>query len=196
MNKAMGFSSSQVAQASVATQIGAGLTSVVGSVYSAGTQKRSLQSQAAIAEINANIADMGAESALLQGNSEIAKLTMQVGQLKSRQRVSMAANGIDLGVGNAAEIAASTDLMKEVDVDTIRSNAARNAWGYRTQASNLRTEAASNRAAASGISTVGAAASSLLSTASLVGSSWYGLQQEGAFGSTTDTAGVSTNNWW
>lgn len=192
----MGFSSSQVAQASVATQIGAGLTSVVGSVYSAGTQKRSLQSQAAIAEINANIADMGAESALLQGNSEIGKLTMQVGQLKSRQRVSMAANGIDLGVGNAAEIAASTDLMKEVDVDTIRSNAARTAWGYRTQASNLRTEAASNRGAARGISTVGAAASSLLSTAALVGSSWYGLQQEGAFGSTTDTAGVSTNNWW
>jgi hypothetical protein len=193
----MGFSASQVAQATVATQIGAGLTSTFGSYYGASAQKRGLESQARVAEINANIADLGAESSLLQGNSEIAKLTMQTGQLKARQRVSMAANGIDLGVGNAAEIAASTDLMKEIDIDTIKSNAARTAWGYRSQAMNLRTDAMVKRSTAKSIDPLGSAASSLLSSASLVASSWYGLQQEGAFGATTDiSTGQQVNRWW
>ena len=110
----MGFSSSQVAQASVASSIGGALTSTVGGFYSASTQKRTLQSEARIAEINANIAEMGAESALLQGQSEIGKLTMQAGQLKGRQRTALAANGVDLGTGNAAEIQASTELMKDI----------------------------------------------------------------------------------
>lgn len=178
------------------TQVGAGLTSAVGSFYGTRTQQRSLRSQANIDDINANIADLGAESALLQGNSEVARLTSQVGQLKGRQRVAMAANGIDLAEGNAAEVAASTELMKDVDVDAIRANAARSAWGYRTQASNLRTEAQSKRNTARGISAGGAVASSLLSSASSVASSWYGLQKEGAFGSTTATNGTKTNNWW
>lgn len=192
----MGFSSSQVAQASVASSIGGALTSTVGGFYSASTQKRSLQSEARIAEINANIAEMGAESALLQGQSEIGKLTMQAGQLKGRQRTALAANGVDLGTGNAAEIQASTELMKEIDKETIQTNAARSAWGYRTQAMNFRNQAAFNRATANGINPGAGALTSLISGATSVASNWYSFQKEGAFGATTASDGTVTNNWW
>lgn len=192
----MGFSSSQVAQASVASQIGGTLASTIGGFYSASTQKRSLQSEARIAEINANIAELGAESALLQGQSEIGRLTLQAGQLKGRQRAVMAASGIDLGTGNAAEIQASTELMKEIDKETIQTNAARAAWGYRTQSMNFRNQAAFSRATARGINPGAGAITSLISGATSVASSWYGFQKEGAFGATAQPDGTMKNNWW
>lgn len=86
------------------------------------------------AKVNAQIAEMGAQSVLAQGQQQVASLTLRAGQMKSTQRAAMAANGIDLGVGNAAEVQASTDIMKEIDKNQIEENALRTAWGYRTQA--------------------------------------------------------------
>lgn len=192
----MGFSTSQMAQASTAMNVGGSVNSAVGAYYGAAMQKQNLKFSAAMADINARIADMGAESALLQGKSEVAKLTQQAGQLKSRQRAAMAANGIDLGVGNAAEVQVSTDMMKEIDANTLKSNAMRNAWGYRNQALNYRTQASMDRVTASGISPYMTAATSLLGDSGQVASQWYGLQKEGAFGTTTDTNGNTVNSWW
>lgn len=172
------------------------VNSVISSYYGASMQRENLKQSAVMADINARIAELGAQSALLQGKSEVAKLTQQAGQLKGRQRAALAANGVDLGVGNAAEIQASTDLMKEVDAQTIKSNALRTAWGYRTQGMNYQNKALTDRATASGISPVGSGISSLLGGAGQVASQWYGLQREGAFGTTTDTNGNTVNSWW
>lgn len=49
-------------------------------------------------------------------------------------------------MGSAAEIQASTDIMKEIDMATVESNAVRNAFGYRTQAMNFENEALAKRA--------------------------------------------------
>lgn len=92
------------------------------------------------AEVNARIAELGAQSALEQGNQQVGTLTLKAGQLKSTQRAAMAANGIDLGEGNAVDVQASTDLMKEVDMNQITANAVRSAWGYRTQAAQVQAE--------------------------------------------------------
>lgn len=192
----MGFSTSQMAQASTAMNVGGAANSAVGAYYGASMQKQNLKFSAAMAEINARVAELGAQSALLQGQSEVAKLTMQAGQLKSRQKVAMAANGIDLGVGNAAEVQASTDLMKEIDANTLKANAMRNAWGYRNQALNYKNKALMDNATASGINPLMSGATSLLGDAGQVASQWYGLQKEGAFGTTTDTNGNQVNSWW
>ena len=176
----MGFSSNQLATASLIGQIGGGVTSAVGSYYSAATNKINLQGQAGIADTNARIAELGAQSALNQGQQQVGALTLKAGQLKSSQRVAMAANGIDLGVGNAAEIQASTDIMKEIDSNTLTSNAVRSAWGYRTQAVNYQNEAIMKRGAADGISPGGSAFSSLLGSAGSVAGSWYSLNKSGA----------------
>lgn len=173
----MGFTSSQLATASLIGQIGGGVTSAVGSYFSAATQKINLNTQAAIADSNARIAEVGAQSALLQGQQQVGALTLKAGQLKSSQRASMAANGIDLGVGNAAEIQASTDIMKEIDANTLTANAVRSAWGYRTQAVNFQNEALMKRAGADSISPGMAAAGSLLGSAGTVASSWYSLNK-------------------
>lgn len=175
----MGFTSSQLATASLIGQIGGGVTSAIGSYFSAATQKAMLKGQAAVADANARIAELSAQSALYQGQQQVGALTLKAGQLKSSQRAAMAANGIDLGVGNAAELQASTDIMKEIDKNTIEANAVRSAWGYRTQAMDLQNEAMTKRATAKMVSPFGSAASSLLGSAGSVASSWYALNKAG-----------------
>jgi len=106
---------------------------LLGASYAEAMARIQAQTVRQTAEANAKIAEMGAESALHQGQQQSAALTLKAGQMKSSQRAAMAANGIDLGVGNAAEIQASTDIMKEIDKNQIEANAIRTAWGYRTQ---------------------------------------------------------------
>jgi len=179
----MGFSTTQLATASLIGQIGGGVTSAVGSYFSAATQKATLRGHAAVADTNARIAELGAQQELFRGQQEVGRLTMTAGQLKGRQRAAMAANGIDLGEGNAAEIQASTDLMKEIDANTLTANAVRSAWGYRTQAVNFQNEALTKRATAGAISPAMSAGSSLLGSAASVAGSWYSMKKAGAFNS-------------
>ena len=178
----MGIPSAQLAQASMVGQIGGAATSAIGSYFGAATQKAVLNGQASVADSNARISELGAQSALMQGQQQVGALTLRAGQLKSSQRTAMAANGVDLGAGNAAELQASTDIMKEIDANTLTANAVRSAWGYRTQAMNFKNEALTRRASAGAISPGMAAASSLLGSAGSVASSWYGMNRAGMFG--------------
>lgn len=177
---------------SIALQ-GAGVaSSTIGSYFSAKTQKSNLYAQAAIADTNSRIAELGAQSALFQGEQEVGKLTMSAGRLKSSQRAAMAANGIDLGEGNAAEVQATTEIMKETDANTLTANAVRNAWGYRTQSTNYQNEALTKRASAGSISPGSAAFGTLLGGAGSVASSWYTMNKAGGF---TPGDSRSDANW-
>lgn len=191
------------ATASVALT-GAGIaTNTVGAYWSAKNSKIALEGQAAIAQSNARIAELSAQSALNQGQREVGRLTLKAGQLKSSQRAALAANGVDLGAGNAAELQASTDIMKEIDRNTVEANAVMSAWGYRTQAMNFENEALVKRATARAISPGAAAASSLLSNSGQVAASWYSMNKAGAFDElkasmSSDPIGDlgRTRGWW
>lgn len=176
----MGFSSSQIAQAAMVGQVGGGAMGAVGSYFSARQQKTALNAQAAIADQNARIAELGAQSELARGQREEQSSRLKTGQLKSSQRASMAANGVDLGSDTATNILTSTDTMGDIDANTIASNAVRSAWGYRTQATNAQNEALMKRATAGGINPLASAATSLIGSAAQVAGSWYSLNKAGA----------------
>lgn len=162
-------------------QVGGLAQSVFGNYFSAKAQQSQLRAQAMVADTNARLAELGAQSALAQGNQQAAAASAKYGQVKSAQRAAMAANGIDLGVGSAAEVQASTDLAKEQDMNTIAANATRSAWGYREQATDYTNQAAMARAGAASINPSQAAFSTLLSGAGKVASHWYQLKKAGAF---------------
>lgn len=184
----MGFSPATMATASMIGQIGGAVSSAAGSYYGAAVQKINLESQARMAEVNARIAEMGAQSALNQGHKQAASLTLRAGQMKSTQRAAMAANGIDLGEGSAAEVQASTDTMKDIDQNQILANAVQSAWGYRMQGVNHQNEALMARADAKGIKPGMDLATSLLGSATSIASSWYAMRQVGALGQGSDIA--------
>jgi len=169
-----------LAQTSLYTGIAGAFSSMIGGYFGAQTQKISLDLQSDISAINARIAELSAQSALDAGKVEAAQTTLKYGAVKSSQRAALAANGVDLGVGNAVEIQASTDLMKEIDRNTIKSNAIRAAIGYRTQSASYQADSMMKSASASGISPLSAGFGNLLEGATRVSSNWYQLKKSGA----------------
>lgn len=184
---------SYVALGSSVASAGSG---ILGSYYGARSQKSALGFQAQTADTNARIAELGAQSALSAGHQQIAAQTMRAGQVKGAQRAAMAANGVDLGVGSAREVQASTEILKEIDKNTLEANAIRSAWGYRTEALNARSRALVSRASASGIHPGGAAMTSLIGSAGSVAQSWYGFKKSAVDTRPTLDEFGAKNNWW
>lgn len=182
-----------IAAASLGLKSGSAASSTVGSYYSSATKRIALDAQADIADINARIAELGAQSELQRGQQQVAALTLQSGQVKSRQKVALAANGVDIGEGSAAEIQASTDIMKDIDSNTLTANAIRSAWGYRTQAVSMQNEATSLRATSSAISPLLDAGTTLLGGAGSVASSWYSMSKNGQLESDIDKANKTSD---
>lgn len=166
--------------ASIGMQAAGALTSAVGSYYGAKTQKSNLNTQAAMADLNARMAETSAETELMRGQRMEQGAMLRTAQIKSSQRASMAANGVDLGSDTAVNVLTSTDTMGQIDANTIAANAVRSAWGYRTQATNYQNQALIQRASASSINPGMSAMSSLLGSAGQVASSWYSMNKAGA----------------
>lgn len=156
-----------------------GLMSVIGAIGAAQGRKDQLAAEAEIARINAASAENAARSALMVGNREQMRSRLATAQLKSKQQAQLAANGVDLGEGSAARMIAETDILGEIDANTIAANAVQAAWGYRTQATNFRSEAATRTAQRGAISPWMAGASSLLTSAGQVAGQWYGMSKLG-----------------
>jgi len=144
-----------------------------------------LRFNADIADINARMSESAAQSTLLAGQREEQKSRIATANLKGTQRASMAANGVDLGEGSAAQILTSTDVLGEIDANTIQSNAIRSAWGYRTQGASTKAQADSSRAAAGAISPSSAYTTSLIGGAGQVAGSWYQAGKNSDFGTAT-----------
>ena len=119
-----------------------------------------------VAARNAKIADLQAEDALRRGENEAAELRRRVAATKSAQRVSLAAKGLDLTYGTAADLQDQTDFFGEYDVATVRTNARKEAWARRSQGATFQAEALSSRPWLS-------AGNTLLTGAGQVASRWY-----------------------
>lgn len=146
-------------------------------------QQSNLRSQANFNDLNAKLSETTAESALAAGQRQQQQSMLQTANLKSAQQARFAANGVDLGEGSAARTIASTDIMGQIDSNTIAANAVRSAWGYRTQATNYANTADTERASADTINPTLSGATSLIGSAGSVASNWYTLNKAGALDS-------------
>ena len=176
----------QASQFGLITAVMGGINSAIGSFYQAKSMQFQLQSQASsyqfqsdMAALNARGAEIDAQSILEAGKSEKANYTMRAGQEKAATTADTAARGVVLGVGSSRDVAASQDIVKEIDVMTINSNATRAAWAKRTQATNYRnqalllnTSAANALRSSRSISPFMSLSTSLLGSASQIGTQW------------------------
>lgn len=159
--------------------IGLAIGQAIGSMYSAWksgkTSKYVLGKQAEIQEYNRQMAQLSAESAYRQGEAQIAQLTYRAGQVKAKQRTALAKAGVVLGEGSAAEVMASTDIMKELDKSTAQLNAIQAAWGYKQQAlqANAQGGIYSGLASYTQQAALGQGFSSLLDKGTLAADRWY-----------------------
>lgn len=185
-----------IALAGMILEIGGALTGAVGAFFAADAQKDQLKSQAMAAEhqqnmaaINARNAEREADAIMRDAERDIARVTMRAGAEKSARRASLAAGGIRLGVGTAAEIQATGDLLKEMDVYTVNSNAVRASNAARLRAVDIRNQgraagvSARNLFATSASLSPGVSAgTSLLSSAGRIARQWASDRRLASYG--------------
>ncbi len=157
--------------------VSSAVTDAIGGYSSARLKAGQLDLQSSNAAASAKMAELGAQQALYAGESQIAQITRRAGQLKAQQRAGYAASGVAVGVGNSAEVMASTDVMKEIDAKTAKINALQAAWGYRRQAMMLdaQSKAADIMADANRSVAPLQGFNSLLSGATKVAGLYYGM---------------------
>jgi len=109
----------------------------------AGTaQQQAAESEAQIADYNASVADLQAKDAIERGALAESKFRSQVRGMIGTQRAGIAAGNVDVGYGSAVDVQGDAAYLGELDALTLRTNAAREAWGYNVQAGDLRKRAA------------------------------------------------------
>jgi len=94
------------------------------------------QLQAALARINARLAESAAQGALFSGQRQEQAKRLETAAFKGRQRTGFAASGVDMQSDSVVRVLTSTDIIGDIDANTIAANAVRTAWGYRTEAAN------------------------------------------------------------
>lgn len=105
------------------------------------------EAQASAMERNAEMAQYQAHDAIERGGLKELRLRRALAQNLGNQRVQAAASGIDTDSGSVQDARDTTISEGEHDAEAIRFNAARERWGYNTQAANLQTQANYTRAA-------------------------------------------------
>lgn len=114
------------------------------------------QAEANAANYNATLAGYNAEqatrSAEMSSESGSARAAMQERETRAAfgsERARAGGGGLDPNSGSAADVQASTAELGHLDALTIRTNAAKEAYGYQTQSTNFTNEATLDRAQAS-----------------------------------------------
>lgn len=110
-------------------------------VMGAQAAKKAGDAQASADMQNAQYADMAANDSVKRGGMSEDQQRLQTAAAIGTQRAGFAANGVDVNSGSAANIQDDTAQLGEFDALTIRNNAAREAWGYRTQSQTYRDSA-------------------------------------------------------
>lgn len=118
----------------------AGIGMMVGAGFSAYGQYNAGKDQRALGEFNAGVSEQKARDALVRGDWSENRLREETRKLIGQQRVAFAASGVDItdADSTAANVFADTQALSELDAQTIRYNAQREAWGHRMDAENFR----------------------------------------------------------
>lgn len=124
-------------------------TSVIGTgvqmaaqAQAAEASRRAAMANKAIAEQNAQIAKQNASIAGQSGAQQAAIQSQKTRALAGSMKANMGAAGIDINTGSAYDVLQSNRELGHLDALTVRSNAAREAYGYKTQEINYLNEGA------------------------------------------------------
>lgn len=115
-----------------------GISSMVGSYSQMQALKAQDEHQIKMARMNEALAAFNAQITIEKGNEDANALLRKAGQLKGKQKAALAAQGIDISSGSAADILRETDTNAAIDALTIRNNAWRQAWGFGVESANTR----------------------------------------------------------
>jgi hypothetical protein len=107
----------------------AGALQIAGTLSSSFAEYQQGLARRAVSETNERLAELQAKDARRRGAADVARSRTDFKKFLGKQRASLAAQGIDIGSGSAQDIQEETQVMSELDALTIKTNAAREAFG-------------------------------------------------------------------
>lgn len=152
--------------------IGTGV-SIIGQGQQAAAQRASLEYQAAVSRNNQILAERQASDAEARGRIAERNQRIKTQQLQGRQRAVLASNGVVVDEGSALDITSDTAAIGEQDALTIRSNAEREALGFRTQGMNFGATAGLQSMQAANTSATMGQVGTLFQGVGAVADRWY-----------------------
>lgn len=173
--------------------------SVAGQIQQGKANEAASNYQAQVAANNAQLAKQQAQETNAAGEQQTAIQQMKTRATVGAIRAAEGASGVDVNTGSNVDVRSSAAELGQLDALTIRSNAARQAYGYETGATSFQAQSQLDRATASQAGTAGffGAAGSLLSGASSVAkeySAWQQASGRGLTGGTPSTPVVPGGN--
>jgi hypothetical protein len=130
-----------LAGAATAATVASGAIGAYGAIQSGQAQKKQARYQAGVERNNATIAGWQAQDATQRGQIEEQRQRLATARLKSSQRAAFGSNGVEIDSGSPLDVLMDTAQLGELDALTIRSNAEREAYGFRSQSGNLMAQA-------------------------------------------------------
>lgn len=170
-----------LATVSMGASAAGGLTSAFGGYESGQAASQMYGYQSAVAQLNSKIALQNRDYALATGEQQAQSYGTGAAQRFGAIRAAQGASGVDVGSGSSLDVQAGQRRATAIDLNTIRTNAARVAYGYEVQStqdkaqSQLYDMASSDAAKAGGIKALG----SLISGAGSVSDKWLQMGQYG-----------------
>lgn len=138
------ISATTLAYVGAAAAVAGTATTVYGSVQQASAAQASAKYQSEVAASNQETALKNASFAAASGEEKAAiqeqKTRAQLGEILTTQGSS----GVDINSPTAKAVRTSQTEIGGLDAQTIRSNAAREAYGYQTQSTNFENAAAAD----------------------------------------------------
>lgn len=168
----MGISATTLTYLSIAGTVASTAVGMMGAQQQAAAQKQQANYQAAIARNNQTVAQWKADDAIKRGKAAQDEHRQNVVAFKGKQRAAMAASGFDINEDDALDILADTAEIGELDALTIKSNAAREAWGHQVEGSNAGAQAGLYDSKANNINSAFAMGTELFSGIGSVADKW------------------------
>lgn len=117
-----------------------------GSIREGQAQSASSTYQAQVAKNNQIIANQNADYEIAAGETRAQAQEIKTAQLVGSQKAQQSSNGLEVNSGSNVDVRASTAALGKLDALTIRSNAARAAYGYQTEDQGYAAQAVLDRA--------------------------------------------------
>lgn len=132
----------------VSLTVAATAVAAAGTVVSGVNQSRQYAYKAKVDAGNAKLDQAASADAANRGAIEEQRQYRKNAQILGAQRAALAANGVEVDFGSAADLQADTKRIGQEDAATIRENTIREQRGFEISAANNLNEAAAGRASA------------------------------------------------
>lgn len=156
-----GIAAAGLVMAAVGTAV-----SVAGQMQQASAAQAAAKYQSQVAAGNQQIATQNAQFAAAEGEAQAGIQEQKTRAQEGAILAGQASSGVDVNSPTSSAVRTSSDVLGQLDAQTIKSNAARKAYGYETEATNYGNAASADIAQGENSKTAGeiGAAGSLLSS--------------------------------